>query len=165
MIRSPAVAGRFYPSEPAELARRVEEFTAVPPKKVRARACLVPHAGYLYSGAVAGAVYGALQLPSRFILVGPRHFSGGQARAILSNGAWRTPLGEARIDQGLAEELKRACPGLREDRVAHAREHALEVQLPFLQHLLADFSFVPIALGPVKFEALEELGTALATVM
>jgi AmmeMemoRadiSam system protein B len=167
MIRQPAVSGHFYPDEPQELSRQVQSFTTLPPDEPRHRAvaCLVPHAGYKYSGHVAGAVYARLELPRRFILIGPRHFPRGAAQAILSEGAWRTPLGRAEIDAALASELKHACPALVEDGVAHRTEHALEVQLPFLQALAGDFSFVPIALGTVHFPALESLGKALAEVV
>jgi AmmeMemoRadiSam system protein B len=167
MLRQPAVSGRFYPGEPDELARQVESFCARPRDAAprRAIACMVPHAGYMYSGHVAGAVYARLELPRRFILVGPRHFPRGAAQAILSQGAWQTPLGQAEIDAALASELKRACGGLVEDDVAHRTEHALEVQLPFLQALAGKFRFVPIALGAVHYPALESLGNALAEVI
>jgi len=167
MIRLPAVAGRFYPVDVAELTQRLASLAsaATAEEKLRARACLVPHAGYQYSGHVAGAVYAKLALPKRYIILGPRHYPQGEPLAILSEGAWQTPLGEARIDSALAAELKRACPLLREDSVAHRAEHSLEVQLPFLQHLAGDFRFVPIALGTVRYSELEQLGRAVAEVV
>jgi MEMO1 family protein len=167
MIRTPAVSGHFYSSQPDELSRQVASFCSEPQDAARRRAvaCLVPHAGYKFSGHVAGAVYARLELPHRFILVGPRHYPRGAAQAILSEGAWQTPLGLAEIDAHLAAELKRACGGLIEDEVAHRDEHALEVQLPFLQELAGEFRFVPIALGPVPYAALESLGRALAQVV
>jgi AmmeMemoRadiSam system protein B len=167
MLRQPAVAGRFYPGKPKELSRQVESFctksTDLAPR--HAIACMVPHAGYRYSGHVAGAVYAPLQLPRRFIMIGPRHFPAGAAQAILSEGAWQTPLGPAEIDADLAVGLKHAYDGLVEDHVAHRTEHALEVQLPFLQILAGEFRFVPIALGTVHYPALESLGNALAEVI
>ena len=166
MIRPPAVAGRFDPAERALLAQQIDsllEPTGVPPRP--AIACLVPHAGYIYSGHVAGAVYARLDLPARFILLGPRHYPRGAQMAILSEGAWRTPLGDAQIDAPIAAELRSACPLLREDSVAHQSEHALEVQLPFLQRRAGNFRFVPIALGNVRFDELETLGRSLAKVV
>ena len=162
MIRPPAVAGRFYPSDPQELTRQIEEFTSSTTAKRRAIACVVPHAGYVYSGRVAGAVYSAVEIPARCILLGPRHFPQGQPMAILTEGGFQTPLGEAQIDSAMAAELARACPLLREDAVAHAREHSLEVQLPFLQKIGRDFRFVPVVLATDRYGAMEELGRAVA---
>src|SRR6185295_3391115 len=135
MIRAAAVAGRFYPGQSKELSEQVESLCASRAQKSlrRAVACVAPHAGYMYSGHVAGAVYALLDLPKRFVLIGPRHFPRGAPQAIISEGAWQTPLGLAQIDAPLAAELKDACPRLAEDDVAHRAEHALEVQLPFLQ--------------------------------
>lgn len=167
MTRRPVVAGHFYPADADQLQRSLGvclgESTNVP--RLRAKGCLVPHAGYAYSGPVAGAVYRRIEMPSRFILLGPRHFPTGHPMAILSSGEWLTPLGPARIDDELAAELKRACPLLREDPVAHQSEHALEVQLPFLQKLTGDLRFVPVALGTAVLAALEDLGEAIAKVV
>jgi AmmeMemoRadiSam system protein B len=167
MIRLPAVAGRFYPDDPDSLRSAVDSFLAGDgeEKKSRARACLVPHAGYVYSGGVAGEVYRRMEIPARVILLGPRHFPRGAPLAILSDGAWQTPLGMAPIDRLLAEKIVRAFPLLREDAVAHAAEHSLEVQLPFLQRLVPSFAFVPIVIGPAQWEPLEALGRALAGVI
>jgi MEMO1 family protein len=167
MIRLPAVAGRFYPDDPGRLRAAVDSFLLSGGEKkiIRARACLVPHAGYVYSGSVAGEVYRRMEIPPRVILLGPRHFPRGAPLAILSDGAWQTPLGMAPIDRPLAEKIVRAFPHLREDAVAHSAEHSLEVQLPFLQRLGPSFSFVPIVLGPAQWETLETLGHALARVI
>lgn len=165
MIRPPAVSGQFYSSNASELAQDVDGYLATGAKKARAIACVVPHAGYIYSGHVVGAVYSSLQIPSRSILIGPRHFPGGESLAILSEGSWTTPLGDAKIDSALAAELKHAFPRLREDSVAHAREHSLEVQIPFLQRIVPDFQFVPIVLGTDRYGALEDLGHAVAKVV
>lgn len=166
MLRLPAVAGRFYPEDPEELARQIAAFVSSQEKgPCPAIACMVPHAGYRYSGHVAGAVYAQLKLPRRFLLLGPRHFPRGKAQAIDSEGAWQTPLGRAEIDSDLARELRAASPLLCEDRVAHQGEHALEVQLPFLQSLSGDVRFAPIALGPTDYVQLESLGQAIAEVL
>jgi AmmeMemoRadiSam system protein B len=167
MIRSPAVAGRFYPSDPARLNQELDSFL-VPgthESRIRAQACLVPHAGYKYSGHVAGAVYNRMEIPDRVILVGPRHFPRGASLAILSDGGWETPLGSVSIDHSLAEKIMRACPLLREDSIAHESEHSLEVQLPFLQRLAPSFTFVPIVIGSAQYADLEALGIAIADVI
>lgn len=167
MIRPPAVAGRFYPGERARLSAQLDSLIAdqAHQQRIRARACLVPHAGYMYSGGVAAAVYLRLEIPARVILTGPRHFPRGAPLAILSEGAWQTPLGLAQINQALARKITHACPLLREDHVAHSTEHSLEVQVPFLQRLAPAFTFVPIVLGTVQFDELESLGRALAGVI
>jgi hypothetical protein len=173
MVRSPAVAGTFYPADARELAQQVDTFCAGAEsgEKTRAIACVAPHAGYIYSGHVAGAVYGELDVPQRCILLGPRHFPQGQPIAILTEGTWRTPLGDAEIDAALAAALRDACPRLREDEIAHAREHSLEVQIPFLQRVTGQgneargFRFVPVVLVSDRYPVLEELGRAVAQVI
>jgi AmmeMemoRadiSam system protein B len=166
MLRPPAVAGRFYPTDPTELTRQIKGFAAAASgEKKRALACLVPHAGYMYSGAVAGSVFAALDLPRRMVMIGVRHFPRGQPLAIISDGAWQTPLGTAQIDTALAMHLGQACPLLREDAVAHSTEHSLEVQLPFLQVLAGQFEFVPVALGTARYEDFCAVGEAVAHVI
>lgn len=167
MLRLPAVAGQFYPGNPKELSALVERYTKEEKsqKKVSVRACLVPHAGYIYSGGVAGAVFGRLSLPKKILLIGVRHYPRGEALAILSEGAWRTPLGDVSIDTTFATSLREECPALREDSVAHSKEHSLEVELPFLQVLNPDFSFVPVAVGTLRFEELAETGEGIARVL
>jgi AmmeMemoRadiSam system protein B len=169
MLRLPAVAGRFYPANPSELAsvvrRMSESGGTISPEKISVAACLVPHAGYMYSGAVAGEVLGRIELPKKIVILGVRHFPRGESAAILSNGTWRTPLGDAPIDTELAMTLRDACPLLREDAVAHSQEHSLEVQIPFLQVLAPGFSFLPVALGTVRFDDLVRIGEAVARVL
>jgi len=167
MLRLPAVAGQFYPADPRELTRLIRKFSAEDPgvKKTHVRACLVPHAGYIYSGDVAGAVFARMILPKQILVLGVRHSPMGEDLAILSEGPWRTPLGDAPVDEPLAQRVKVACPGLREDDVAHSREHSLEVEIPFLQILDPGFSFVPVAVGTLRFEELHELGMGLARVL
>lgn len=167
MLRLPAVAGRFYPSDAAELTAQIRQYASPESasKPVKAMACLVPHAGYMYSGHVAGAVFSRLELPRKIIILGVRHFPRGASAAILSSGAWRTPLGDAAIDEELAQAIRRVCPLLREDAIAHTGEHSLEVQIPFLQVLSPDFSFVPVALGTIRFEELVSVGEGLGRVL
>jgi len=166
VLRLPAVAGRFYPDNPQELIAQVREHTKQPNESPRhAQACLVPHAGYRFSGHVAGAVFSRLDLPKKIVILGVRHRPPGEPIAIISSGAWRTPLGDASIDETLATALKNECPILREDPVAHSSEHSIEVQLPFLQVLSPGFAFVPIALGTVRFDDLVAVGEGLAHVL
>lgn len=167
MLRFPAVAGKFYPDSPSELSALIRQYTRIESGQPRSvyRSCLVPHAGYLYSGHVAGSVFTRVALPNRIILLGVRHFPYGEEAAILSEGAWRTPLGDAPVDSGLAAAITSACPLLREDSLAHESEHSLEVQIPFLQVLVPDFTFVPIALGTLDDHVLASVGQALGEVL
>jgi MEMO1 family protein len=167
MLRMPAVAGRFYPSDATELTALVRKYTKTKEgsEPTRALACLVPHAGYVYSGHVAGAVFARVALPKKIVILGVRHYPRGEKAAILSSGAWRTPLGDAEIDEELAAAVRAACPLLREDSVAHSAEHSLEVQIPFLQRLTPGFKFVPIALGTVHFDELTAIGEGLGRVL
>src|SRR5579864_8541636 len=166
ILRHPAVAGRFYPGHPEELRAEVETYLSQAEGKgyfpVRAIGCIAPHAGYMYSGHVAGAVFARIAIPRQCVVLCPNHTGVGRALAIMSEGAWATPLGEVPVDTELAVALKLRFPALQEDSAAHRAEHAAEVELPFLQLRQPDVRFVPIALGTGQFEALEQLGLALA---
>ena len=169
ILRHPAVAGRFYPGDPddlrAEARGYLSQSTSTNEIPVRAVGCIAPHAGYMYSGHVAGAVFARVEIPRRCIVLCPNHTGMGRALAIMSEGAWETPLGEVPIDAELAEALKRGFPALQEDSAAHRAEHAAEVELPFLLLRQPELRFVPIALGTSQFEVLEQLGKALADVV
>ena len=165
MIRPPAVAGSFYPADPRVLTLEIDSLVPAASSQQRVLGCIVPHAGYMYSGHVAGAVYSTIEIPARVILLGPRHFPRGEPLAIIEEGAWQTPLGEAPIDDVLARAIAHEFPRLREDRVAHEREHSLEVQMPFLQRLREGVRIVPIVLATDRFPVLEELGHAVARVV
>jgi hypothetical protein len=165
-IRLPAVAGQFYPADSRKLRSAVEAFTRPAENaeqvKIRALGCVAPHAGYIYSGGVAGAVYGRIELPARYIILCPNHTGQGEPLAIMSSEVWRMPLGDVPIDEELASDLKARFSLLSEDQAAHRFEHALEVQLPFLQVLHPQFSFVPITVGTGHYEVLSALGVAIA---
>jgi AmmeMemoRadiSam system protein B len=167
--RPPAVAGTFYEGTPERLAAQVAACVAENPEaesKEPFIGAVVPHAGFMYSGHVAAAFYSAVELPRRFIILCPNHTGFGHFAAINRQGAWRTPLGDVPIDTPLADALMQQSRLLAEDARAHAREHSLEVQLPFLQQLLGnDFTFVPICLGANRYDYCEEIGRAIATVV
>ena len=168
MIRHPAVAGAFYESNPARLTAQVDACFAAnpaPPAKERFIGAVVPHAGLMYSGHVAAAFYRIAELPRRFIILCPNHTGLGHFAAINREGSWKTPLGDVPIDTPLADALIAKAPLLHDDSAAHAREHSLEVQLPFLQRLLPSFTFVPICLGAPRFKMAEEVGSAIADVV
>ena len=165
MIREPAVAGRFYSADPEALGREIRAFAEPAGPQFAALAVLVPHAGYMYSGSIAGAVYAAVALPKRFIVLGPNHTGWGAPLSLHPPGQWRTPLGVATIDAELTEALHSADRALALDAAAHRQEHSLEVQVPFLQVLAGDFSLAALCIGTTDLEKLETLGHALAHVI
>lgn len=166
LLRHPAVAGRFYPGDPEDLRAEARSYLsqsdATP---VRALGCIAPHAGYMYSGHVAGAVFAHIEIPRRCVVLCPNHTGMGHALAMMSNGAWETPLGKVSLDEGLGLALQARFPALHDDAAAHRAEHAAEVELPFLQLRQPELRFLPIALGTGQFETLEHLGNALADVI
>lgn len=173
-LRRPAVAGRFYPGDADDLRAQASAYLSqansidqVPVNAVPtpATGCIAPHAGYVYSGHVAGAVFARIKVPKRCIVLCPNHTGMGRALAVMSEGAWQTPLGDVPIDAELAAALKERFPALNEDLAAHLAEHAVEVELPFLMLRQPELRFVPIALGTREFETLEQLGLALADVI
>jgi AmmeMemoRadiSam system protein B len=162
-IREPAVAGRFYPLNPELLVDEIRSYTMPTGEpKLAAVGCVVPHAGYMYSGHVAGAVYERLDLPLRFVILCPNHTGAGHPLATMREGAWRTPLGDVPIDRELANQMLDTFPLLSADASAHRAEHALEVQLPFLQVLAGAFQFLPIAVGTGRLDVLSALGESIA---
>ena len=169
ILRHPAVAGQFYPLDPEDLITEVRGYlnqaSSVKQAPVRALGCIAPHAGYMYSGHVAGAVFAHVEIPRRCIVLCPNHTGMGRALAMMSEGAWETPLGEVPIDGELASALQQRFGLLQDDASAHRAEHAAEVELPFLQMRQPELRFVPIALGTGQFEHLEHLGLALADVV
>ena len=165
MLREPAVAGRFYPANPEILRRDLHSYLSPPGPRLPALACMVPHAGYMYSGAVAGAVFSKLAVPARCIILCPNHTGRGCPLSVMKEGRWRTPLGDLQIDQRLGEALLQELPALTDDAEAHRFEHAIEVELPFLQVIKPDVVFVPIAVGTSRLILLQELGSAVARVV
>jgi MEMO1 family protein len=174
-VRTPAVAGRFYPGGADELLREVRVYTSpvdtsVKPARVAAVGCVAPHAGYIYSGGVAGAVYARLEIPRRCVILCPNHTGMGRPLAIMANTAWQTPLGDVAADAEMGARLLRRFPALQEDSAAHRAEHGIEVQLPFLQARQpelkqSELKIVPIAVGTSDFDVLRGLGEALADVI
>lgn len=165
MIRHPAVAGQFYSDDPRRL--RAELAHLVPEEAVKRKVLgvVAPHAGYLYSGRVAGALYGAIELPATVIVLGPNHHGFGAAVALHPEGEWLTPLGAVPVAGAFSRLLCEQLPLVQVDSTAHRFEHSLEVQLPFLQYLRSDLSIVPLCLGFADYERCEQLGEGLAKAM
>ena len=168
MNRVPAVAGQFYPASAAEVAAQLDVVMSDGPTRRPAIAVVVPHAGWMYSGATAGLVYSNIVVPDRVILIGPNHQNVGSRYALYDAGAWETPGGAVRIAEVLAAELLDDCDLLAEDRRAHVAEHSLEVQVPMLLRANPSVEIVPILIGGPWPDAggrgdLRMLGEAIAT--
>jgi len=161
MLRNPAVAGHFYKGSPESLRKQVAEFVVPVPEKKKALGVLSPHAGLVYSGPVAGAVYSSIELPDTFVLIGPNHTGLGAPVSLMTGGTWETPLGQAAIDEPLAASILSKSRRIQEDSLAHLREHSLEVQLPFIQHFKNTFTFVPIQMLDTRLETCVEVGRAV----
>ncbi|MGB9236743.1 MAG: AmmeMemoRadiSam system protein B [Terriglobales bacterium] len=166
LVRTPAVAGQFYPGRREELLRGIREYTTpTEAARVAAIGCVVPHAGYMYSGHVAGAVFSRLEIPEHCVILCPNHTGRGVPLAAMTATAWETPLGEVGASAELGSQLLRRFPLLQEDSAAHRAEHAVEVQLPFLQAEQKSLQIVPIAVGTRDYDVLRGLGEALADVI
>ena len=165
MIRRPAVAGQFYPSAPKRLTADVLSHLKEGVTKRPAVGIVSPHAGYMYSGSVAGEVFSRVALPKDLIVLGVNHRGIGSPCALVEQGRWEMPNGDAPIHEELAAALLGESSSLRDDAGAHAFEHSIEVQLPFIQHVRPDFRFVPIALQHVSYDTCAEVGSALARVV
>jgi AmmeMemoRadiSam system protein B len=166
MERKPRVAGKFYSEDPGDLLRELDDLWPHPaPAVIPCLGALVPHAGYIYSGKVAAQVYARLPQAKVFVLLGPNHTGRGATIAVASEGNWETPLGPVRVNGGWAHEFLSRCPNAVWDDRAHRDEHALEVQLPFLQKSGHDFSVLCISLGTWNMRVLAGVGEALAQIM
>lgn len=165
MQRFPAVAGQFYPERPDALRKMVEQFLAAPVEGRPAVGLVSPHAGYVYSGAIAGQTFAQVKVPRRVVILGPNHHGFGHPGAVYASGSWVTPLGETPIDAELAERILERCPGLAADEAAHRHEHSLEVQLPFIQARMPEATIVPICLGHGTLGELLGIGEGLGEVL
>jgi MEMO1 family protein len=170
VIRSPAVSGRFYPKDPAELRATVATLLAdarravSPPRP--AVAIIAPHAGYIYSGPTAARVFARTEIPGLVVILAPNHTGVAAAPSGVSlweTGAFRTPLGDVPVDTDASDALQRISDGVvAVDHAAHEAEHAVEVELPFLQLLRADVRIVPLVIAWDAWEPARILGEILA---
>lgn len=165
MVRKPCVAGRFYPQETKTLREDVSRFLDTGAVVEAARAVMAPHAGYVYSGAVAGAVFSSVVIPDDIILIGPNHTGLGENAAVMPSGAWEIPLGSMQVNPELAGTLIEASELFNADIAAHRMEHSLEVQLPFLYQLNSSASIVPVTVMRADIAECEEMGLAIAKVI
>lgn len=157
MIRNPIVAGQFYPASASELKAMIEGMV-----KEEVIGLILPHAGYIYSGPVTAAVISRIKFKNTFIIMGPNHTGSGKPLSIMTEGVWKTPLGEVEIDSKLAKKILATSKHLQEDKTAHLYEHSIEVQLPFLQYFKPNFKLVPIVLAHASGDVYKEIGKEIA---
>jgi AmmeMemoRadiSam system protein B len=163
MVRKPAVEGQFYPEKREVLLLEIERLTGrASSKKEDALGMILPHAGYVYSGSVAAAVLSAAKPRPAYIIMGPNHTGLGMPFSVSASDSWRTPLGEVKINTGLAEAILKTSALLTKDEFAHIHEHSIEVQLPLLQKFYGEFTFVPIVIAPASLDAYRAIGSAIA---
>jgi AmmeMemoRadiSam system protein B len=150
--RSPAVAGQFYYGTVSKLSQQVEQYINRTAKKEKVTGVLSPHAGLMYSGSVAGAVYSSIDFPETFILIGPNHTGLGARISMMESGEWEIPTGVFKIDEKISHKIALSTPIVTKDAKAHMFEHSLEVQLPFIAYFSQQVKIVPIAMLSASLE-------------
>lgn len=156
------MAGQFYPSSRQSLKSAIDGLIDKKPEKKDVIACMLPHAGYIYSGRVAGETVSQINIKDKIILLGPNHTGNGPDFSIMTEGLWQTPLGDINIDSVLAKKILKNSKYLKEDMEAHIYEHSLEVELPILQYFKPNFEIVPITFLSDNIKALKEIGSEIA---
>jgi AmmeMemoRadiSam system protein B len=163
MKRRPSVAGYFYPGGEGELRKILTLMTDSGRTREKAVAVIAPHAGYEYSGPVAGALLSSVDIPEVALVLGPAHREIGPLFAVQASGSWLTPLGDLPIDEELARAILDRCALVEDDPASHREEHSIEVELPFLQFFREDLRFVPLLVSSdAGYDDLEALGKGLA---
>ncbi len=162
MIRNPVVAGQFYPESADQLKAMMAGLVDEKAAKEEVIGLVSPHAGYIYSGPVAGAVISRIKFKDTFVIIGPNHTGSGKPLSIMTQGVWKTPLGEVEIDSELGKQILAISSLLEEDYRAHQYEHSIEVQLPFLQYFKPDIKLVPIILAHGTAAVYKEIGLEIA---
>lgn len=165
MVREPAVAGQFYPGRSHALQQMLADLIPAADVQERAVAVMSPHAGYAYSGSMAGRTFADIVIPGEVVILGPNHHGYGHPSAVYARGSWVTPLGTVPIAEELAAAILRECPMSAEDELAHRYEHSLEVQVPFLQVMAPQSRIVPVCISRLPFDLLQAMGDGLARAM
>jgi len=160
--RSPAVAGQFYYDNPSKLQQQVENYIDKGAHKEKVIAVVSPHAGLVYSGPVAGAVYSSIDFPDTFVLIGPNHTGLGAQVSLMASGEWEIPTGVFSIDEKIAHRICMSVPLISRDARAHMFEHSLEVQLPFIAYFSKVVKIVPIIILSATVEECSIIGNGIA---
>lgn len=163
MIRNPAVAGQFYSGSKESLIKEAGKLIpASAENKVDAIGVISPHAGYAYSGLVAGLTLSSIKPKPVYVIMGPNHTGLGSPFSLSTSDSWATPLGNVTINKTLAEKILKNCSQISKDEFAHIHEHSIEVQLPILQILQENFTIVPIVISSGAIEQYRKIGQAIA---
>jgi AmmeMemoRadiSam system protein B len=160
--RSPAVAGQFYHATASKLTQQVEQYIDRSAQKEKAIAIVVPHAGLIYSGPVAGAVYSSIEFPETFVFIGPNHTGLGAQISLMDSGEWEIPTGVFQVDEKVSHKIAMNVPIVTKDIQAHLFEHSLEVQLPFLACFSKVTKLVPIIILSASIKECRMLGEGIA---
>ncbi len=164
MERQSIAAYQFYPGDVSRLRGAIKAFLREE-KREEALGIMVPHAGYVYSGKVAGMVYSRVKIPEDIILLGPNHTGYGERVSVYSGKTWKMPFGDVEVNNEIAELITDTIPFAKRDEGAHLREHSLEVQIPFLQYLKPSIKIAPITLMYSDLDTCLETGRLLAEVI
>jgi MEMO1 family protein len=162
MKRRPAVAGQFYHDTAQRLTQQIERYTDQDASKEDAVGIVVPHAGLVYSGPVAGAVYSSIKFPRTFVMLGPNHTGLGARISLMEDSEWEIPTCTFNVDRKLAGKIALNVPKVERDSQAHVFEHSLEVQLPFIAYFSSEVKIVPIVLLSVSLNDCFELAEGIA---
>lgn len=161
-MRNPVVAGQFYPGSRTALLKEIKSLVDPKARREDAIGVISPHAGYMYSGPVAGSVLSSITAKSTYIIMGPNHTGLGGPFGISAEDSWKTPLGDVQVDEKLASQIKSNSGLVKDDDLSHSREHSIEVQLPFLQFMQKDFKFVAITISCASLGAYRDIGKSIA---
>ncbi|MBT3181304.1 MAG: AmmeMemoRadiSam system protein B [Deltaproteobacteria bacterium] len=162
MDRKPAVAGRFYPGTEKSLRKELKRLLSTDKTPRKAICAIAPHAGYIYSGGIAGEVFSSVEVPSCCIILSPNHTGIGAKAALMTKGSWTIPTGRIPVNEEISTKLLSLCNDLKDDSSAHLEEHSLEVQLPFLLARQPGLTIVPITISHINFSACSKIAEAIA---
>lgn len=165
VIRRPFVAGQFYEKKPALLVKEIQRYVTDDKNKVEAKAIVAPHAGYIFSGAVAGAVYSKILFPDTFIILSPNHTGLGSPVSVFSEGIWDIPLRNFEVDEDMAKDITHKSAFTKADFNAHLYEHSIEVHLPFIAYFSKTVKIVPITIMKLSLKECITLGKDIASVI
>lgn len=154
--REPVVAGQFYPGTKINLEKTLSSLIDRKKKQEKVIGAISPHAGYVYSGAVAGGVFSRLMSKELFIIIGPNHTGMGETFSVSTQGLWKTPLGSVEVDREFADYLISKSNFFKADEAAHTYEHSIEVQLPFLQYIMSGFEILPLCIANTDINDLKK---------